>query len=224
MEYFFRNSIFTLTLLALSGLAASSAHATPIVLQPADGKDAQLASGSLADENFSFSELVINWGDNLRSIGLLEFDLTGIPAGLTINNATLSLFHSVNQNAGFTYSIFRVTSPWDEDTVTFNTAPSIDPTEVASLTINDSNTGVYRDWDITSLVAGWVNASYANYGLWIEETPIKGDGSAYFNSSEQDLSTAPRLTINAAVPVPAAVWLFASGLLGVLGLRKKTAL
>ncbi|MDD1620868.1 MAG: DNRLRE domain-containing protein [Methylococcaceae bacterium] len=223
MEHRFRKKIFVLILLVLSGFAASSAHATPIVLQPADGKDTQLANDILGDDNWNTLDLIMNWSDNLRSIGLLEFDLTGIPSGLTVNSATLSLFHWGNENAGITYSIFRVTSPWDEDMVTFNTAPSIDPTEVASLTINDNNTGVYRDWDITSLVAGWMNASYANYGLWIEETPIQGEGSAYFYSSEQGLSTAPRLTIS-AVPLPAAVWLFGSGLLGVLGLRKKATL
>ena len=125
--------------------------------------------------------MIVNWSDNYRSIGLIQFDLSALPAGAMVSSATLSLFHGSNGNNGSQYDIFRVTSAWDESTVTFDTAPTFDPTAVSSLIIADNNYGLFRDWDITSLLLGWTDASFANYGMWIEEVPVQGSATAYFD-------------------------------------------
>src|SRR5262245_59518500 len=124
-------------LLSLTG-AASSAFASIQVLQPgaAAGKDAEIDTAGPTNNFGDNSSLIINWGGVFRSIGLIEFDLSSIPSGSTINSATLSLYHHSNSNnQGRTYDLFRVTSAWSEATVTFNTAPTFNGVAAASMTI-----------------------------------------------------------------------------------------
>lgn len=217
IQLLFLTVLFSCTVLPFQAIAAT------VVIQPEDGIDTQLVNDYRADWNYgSYSDLITNWGNNLRSIGLLRFDLSSIDAGSQVNSAVLDLYHETNFNMGQTYSIFRVTEDWDENTVTFNTAPSFDPTAVSSLTISDYNEGLFRSWDITSLVDGWVNGAYENYGLWIEEIPVQGSATAYFASSDyRGASTDPRLTVDHnPVPVPASIILLGFGLLGLVGVKR----
>jgi hypothetical protein len=216
-------SIRSIALVALFSLS-TAANATVITLQPGpEGKDAALVNGSLADLNFGdLPSIVASFSGDLRSIGLLEFDLSSIAAG-SVNSAFLDLFHLFNSSAGITYSIFRVTSAWDEATVTFNTAPLIDPVAVSSVTIArfDSRTSLTRTWNITDLVSGWVSGAYQNYGLWIEEVPIQGAGRAFFSSSDSAFPERhPRLTVDyTPIPEPGTTWLLMLAI-GALAVRR----
>ena len=157
-----------------------AANATVVVLQPpgATGKDTQIDNGA-PNTNWEpvaavSRYLTVNWQDNNRSIGLIEFDLSSIPGGAAISSATLSLYHELNTCNPCRYDVFRITSAWTEGTVTYNTAPTIDPVAWASLVIGDSSAELYRSWDVTALVSAWVNGVYSNFGMWIEEIPVQG--------------------------------------------------
>lgn len=206
------------------------ANATILTLQPdgASGIDAQIADGVYSSNNFADDgNLIINWIDNNRSIGLIQYDLSQIPDGSSVDSAILDLYHTNNISNGTTYDIFRITSAWDENSVTFNTSPSIDPIAVSSLTIFDNDTFVHRTWDITTLVDDWVNGTYMNYGMWIEEIPISGDGVAYFASSDWNVGYSageerPKLTVDyQPVPEPSTFILFGAGLAGLVAWRRK---
>ena len=85
------------------------------------------------------------------------------------------------------YDIVRVTSGWNESTVTWNTQPTLDATIVSSLTVSDSVNLVYRNWDITSLVQGWHTGASANHGLALLSRNINepfNSASLYFASSD----------------------------------------
>jgi hypothetical protein len=192
------------SLMALSPLLIFTSQAIPLVLKPdaITGKDTEISPllpSSPTDDDF----IMVNYGSVVRSIGLIEFDLSAIPAGATINSAELSLYQFYNTFSGGTYGIFPVTSSWTEAT-TFDSAPTHNPSPASSLAFLGSPTPLYRNWNLTSLVSDWARGAIPNYGMWIEEIPQDGSGSAYLSSSDDIESHRPILTIDYSV-APASI-------------------
>lgn len=151
---------------------------------------------------------------------LIRFDLSSIPSGATINSATLSLFEATNpfSPTGDIWDLANVTSNWDENTVS-----GFSPLSTGSpVMVNGATSPVI---DVTNFVIDWVNNGVNNYGLWISTNNPNSFGN--FHSRESLTGTIPSLDINftTAVPIPAAIWLFGSGLVGLIGIsrRKKAA-
>jgi PEP-CTERM motif len=106
--------------------------------------------------------------------GLLGFDLASIK--VPVKSATLKVFQD---SPGYydpsgtgipppgSYDIYRNTSAWAQNAVTWNTKPSIDPTSVATLPLGVGGVGAWRSWNVTSLVNGWITGKYDNFGLTI---------------------------------------------------------
>ena len=110
-----------------------------------------------------------------------------IPPGSTVNSATLTVF--MNSSNGQTINVHRVTAPWSESLVTWNSfGGAYDPAVAASFT---SNFGL-QSVDLTGLVQSWVNGTYTNYGILLEE----GAGLSACRSSEfSTVSLRPKLDI-----------------------------
>ena len=128
--------------------------------------------------------MIVRQGD-VRS-ALIRFDLSSIPAGATIEEATLGLYAVSRSNAGgLTVDLYRVSRSWTEGQATWNLARSsvawglpgcnevgtdreADPE--ASRFVDSIND--WHEWDITDLVQGWVLAPGTNRGVI-----LKGDGT-----------------------------------------------
>ncbi|MEY4941697.1 MAG: hypothetical protein RIQ93_3432, partial [Verrucomicrobiota bacterium] len=101
--------------------------------------------------------------------GLLQWDLTSLPAG-AIQSAQLLLYQE-STRAG-TVDFYKTTSAWTE-TTTYNSRPTHDAS--ASLAALSATTVVgQRSSTATSslknLVTGWKDGSVANHGLWLKST------------------------------------------------------
>lgn len=165
----------------------------------ADGADGDInftveiltALSSLASSNFGIQKFGFNTSIPLSSIDVTN-NITGLPTGWTAN-----VVPPVNQFDGFgQFEISaEATGGFRSDPLTFSIIG------VAGDTINDYSV-------LSTGTAGQGNVYYAAhvagfcYGAGCATT------SAYFGGS-------------AAVPVPAAVWLFGSGLLGLIGFSRR---
>jgi hypothetical protein len=179
-------------------------------------QDTYIASG-VPDGNYgSASNLAIGYSSSgpqaMRM--LLQFNLSGIPANATVNNATVYIYQyaaSGISNMGFQaqYAV----SPWNEFNATWNNANFIGGT---SLPVgNFPSTLGWLSINSTNLFRTWVNGTEPNYGLIItgNEDPA-ANSSRYFYSSNSNnrpyvdityttgcsYTTAPTSSVN---PLPA---------------------
>ena len=74
--------------------------------------------------------------DDWEQLIYVQFDLSPLPDDMHVENATLKLFNHTLEWANREYTDFgikAVTSPWDENDVTFNTRPSLGDTTISNL-------------------------------------------------------------------------------------------
>lgn len=99
----------------------------------------------------------------------LKYDLSGVPADATIISAKMKVydvFHNTNGASGTT-NISRITTEWDDDSVSWNNQPSWEGTYL-SANVSPPGVGKWSDWDITTLVQMWLDGTYPNYGVYIQ--------------------------------------------------------
>lgn len=193
----------------------SSGSAT---LQPgAEGKDTFLNSfGSRSVSSYG-GDSVITVAESSAKNGLLQFDLTGIPAGAVITSAALDIYAESSANAGSILSAYRLIQGWLEGTTSAPSASTdgaswdkYDAVNSWSTAGGDYNltpvsqttmaaTVGWYSLNLTAPVAGWVDGTIPNFGLLLRAG--SGFGSASFTSSDSaDAIHRPKLTINYTCP------------------------
>ncbi len=203
------------------------------LLQPdgSSGIDNYITSGSDADNNYG-SAVAIHAGDDTLNDrrGLLKFDLSAVPAGATINGATLVLtMVAANTGGQYNVSLHRALSEWFEG-VKSGAAPDAgtdgstwnhrnvngdlhwgavggqsgtDYAAVATDTEAVGQSGVYT-WDVTADVADWIAGTAPNYGWWLLNASEATSGSnRAFAASDWPLAMdRPRLVIDYTEAAP----------------------
>jgi hypothetical protein len=109
-----------------------------------------------------------------------------IPQGSIVHSATMSIY--VSQASGQPVYLHRVTAPWEESTVTWNGfAGSYDGLVVGSFLADAVG---WRTADLTALVQDWVNGTFPNYGVYMEQG-LTFPFSLYSSSdSDRSISTS----------------------------------
>jgi len=156
--------------------------------------------------------LTVNWYNAAANVGLLQFDLSSYAPG-SVSSAVLDLYQLYNSAPGAQYGIFRNTSAWVGVTTDYASRPGTDSLPAAVLTLPDGSFSTHRTVDITSLVQGWVDGSYANNGLTVQRLDDPNPYVYYIADSSSGYP-GPVLVIN-AVPEPASVAMMLAGM-GVL--------
>jgi hypothetical protein len=193
-------------------------------LTPAPGgirvtlQEGEMGYTGTQDTHISQWQPTNNYGGNVTMLArqgyvrsmLVRFDVSSIPAGATIQQATLSLYALSRSNAGnLTVDLYEVKRPWAEGQATWNLARTGQPwalpgcgqpesdlaaTPASSQFVNAVDT--WFNWEVTDLVQLWVANPASNQGMI-----LKGDGPTSveysFASSEYWWSQhyAPTLTI-----------------------------
>ena len=141
--------------------------------------------------------------------GLLRFDNiigtgTGqIPAGSTIQNATLTVNVVNSSVAQMQMSLYRMLTDWDESLATWNSFGSIggvqasemESVATADATLFDPNTGLMT-FDVTKSVTNWA-AGQDNFGWLIESAATDGWD---FETTEASQAGRPKLDVSFTAP------------------------
>ena len=157
------------------------------------------------------------WGYG-RLRALVEFNLSSIPSNATVTDCVLSAYQDVgaahdSSNQAHVLHVYRITSSWVEGvknggagSVCWNDQPTKNDTSLASLSVNGLAAGAWQDWSgsaLNSIVQGWINGTYANYGVMImnDVSNETDDGAHKFYSDDMGYN-APKIWIEYTVPSP----------------------
>jgi hypothetical protein len=186
-----------------------------VVLQPGvngyGGVQATWFDASGAGYNGS-SELAIGANDQYRA--LLRFDLAGLPAGATVQAATLAVYYLGKSNANSlelaahgvlrawtdsqaTWTYRQAGVPWATGGMAAGSDYVAAPADFKALSASG---GVWLALDVTSLAQDWTAAPAGNYGVVLKQRVAGGFVSATFCSENAWGACAaggwqPRLTI-----------------------------
>jgi hypothetical protein len=140
--------------------------------------------------------------DTKVSRSLIQFDVSAIPKGTPIANATLRLYQEDACDykvRAHTVKVYRTSGDWTETAVTWNNKPGYAEQYAASDIL--SWTEGWYTFDVTALVQGWVNGSFANQGLLLRGPESSSDSSALFIFRSRNYSGTtydPRIVITYA--------------------------
>jgi hypothetical protein len=132
------------------------------------------------------------------SIGLVQFDLTQLPAGLTavqIQKATLTLFlDHVNAGGSINIDAVSASTSWGELTVTGDSG--ISPGIAVNTSVMTNTADTFIALDATSAVQGWITTPSSNNGFMIQANT----GTSVQFDSKENTSTSHAATLT-IVPV-----------------------
>ncbi|MDF1544668.1 MAG: SdrD B-like domain-containing protein [bacterium] len=127
-----------------------------------------------------------------RNEGIMNGDYLAnfmLPAGATLESATFYVY--VTQPANEVVNLHRVTSDWEEATVTWNSfAGAYDASIEGSF--NCDNFG-WKSVDITALAQSWLDGTNMNYGLLMDQPEVFFRTATY--SSREAVSNRPYVEV-----------------------------
>lgn len=122
---------------------------------------------------------------------LIRFDLSTLPANISITSAIATLTTIVTFDAQAPTRVHRVTAPWTESAVTWSSfAGAFSPTVEASFPVGSIGAGTTAD--LTALAQGWYAGTIPNHGVLLERDYT---GGTTFASSEASAAQRPALQV-----------------------------
>jgi len=170
-------------------------------------KDSYLVGNSVNTNYGSAVILDVDAETSKQERTVIELNLSKITSDSQINSAILQLYlSSVKNTVTLNVSVYRLTNNWTESGVTWNNRTATaawttaggdygNTTVFAMVPVNLS--ARFYEWNITSLVQGWVNGSWPNYGLIMIASGATGNNVKSFASSNNgNASRLPVLIVN----------------------------
>jgi len=176
--------------------------------------------------------------------GYLKFNIAGDLAGVTAGDVTTATmtFSTYHVNEDIPNMTWK--SPANGTSVNLDMSPyatavdmnaTVQPDTVAGANVGLSHTvydiagaadGTFLEvisMDITSIVKSWLDGSYANNGIKMDILGAAPGEKFYMRAfSLEDGTNFATLNVEtSAVPIPGAAWLLGSGLLGLVGIRRR---
>ncbi len=205
------------------------AFAASVTLQPGvtDGIDTYVHSNHPAQPYGGNSNFYIvnSTSAGYMSRMLLTFGLPSNIINAAIQSATLTMYTyncDTGSDASALIYLNRVTSSWDEMTVSWNTQPAFDTAYQKSISVNDGQTG-WLSFSITDIVQFWASNPAQNYGVVLEAEQLPYNFQMFYSSENTSYPLLrPMLTIEyepaaqPAVPELASLFLLSFAGIGLL--------
>ena len=118
-----------------------------------------------------------------EKMSFIEFDISSLPGNIIIDTAKLRLKKATNPLLGKTLNIHRVTSTWNDTTITFNTVPTISSDILESWIVSSGGINTYVEKDIKRFVDMWHLGIQSNFGIRIIDIGIDNE-IMWFHRSE----------------------------------------
>lgn len=199
-----------LTLFIIVFLFSAIKAQTTLNIKPnaAQGKDAWVWSG-IPNSNYGTNENLVSYtwtnGGNLALKRIyIAFDLSMVPANAIIDSVFLDLFFATSSGEGFfvhsgNTSLFieKVSSPWNENNITWNNQPISDSSNRVSLAAHTNSSQDYH-MDVTALFDTVIIQTNPNNGLMLRmQDEVNYYNGLLFASSDHPNSTLrPSLEVN----------------------------
>lgn len=160
--------------------------------------DLRIYANAASSSPINSDVLYLNYPTGARV--LAYFDLSALPAGSTVTQATLQYNFYSGKNINAPVGVYRVRTNWLGGSTWQNaggdwadkngTAQGTTPYATVMANVNG-----WYSWDLTPLVQAWTSGSAPNYGvLLIAEASATGYGQAY-GSGHTTTSVHPRLVV-----------------------------
>ncbi|MFH1290710.1 MAG: DNRLRE domain-containing protein, partial [Nanoarchaeota archaeon] len=185
-------------------------HAETLVLQMNStfGNDTYISEDSGGNDNYgSLSFLETDSEENTRSERiLLMFNLSQIPSGASIENATLELYlSSVSGGEDFNLTVYRLTRQWLETGVTWETYDGVNAWtnpggdyDASSYDTTFVNTTLgFKSWNLVDLISEYFGGTYENLGFILVPEPLQSGNNwkRFVSRGGAVLNQHPKLTI-----------------------------
>mgnify|MGYP001765809233 CR=1 FL=1 len=159
-----------------------------------------LASGDISNTFYAFSR---DGGRNRR--GLIHFDISSIPSGVSVNSANLYLYMATLSGQYQIHDMHRVNAPWTEATVNWANQPVFESIPTASADIGTvANTWI--SWDVSSDVQAFMSGT-PNNG-WLLKHRVESlnayQYAKYWTKEYETTSLRPYLEVTYTLPQPPA--------------------
>jgi hypothetical protein len=193
----------------VTGLAYPIEIDPTVTIQPDGTMGQDTFDGSYLNNqtvNFgSFTQMQIGRESSVGNIsrGYIKFDLSTIPSNSNVTSADIVLYKHGNEGTGTrVYDVHRITQTWDENTLTYQTRPSFNPTPTVSKSIDIGFvTPDTITFSVTNDVNAFVNGTYPNYGWVIKLQNESINGYILVKSSEETtVSYRPKLAVTYNIP------------------------
>ena len=199
-------SLLVMVLILITGCTTPAPQNGTITLQPGPEGIDSIVETSNPNTNYgtlTFCEIVRNFPNN-KVREYMQFDLSTVPANAVVVDASLNLYQFEDWGTpDFTIGLHKVTSAWDESTITWNLQPtwSANAETTSDITMDDIG---WKSWEIATLVQAWLDGSITNYGVVLKvtnETSTVMVGTKFRSSDyTDDISKRPELVIEYYIP------------------------
>lgn len=125
------------------------------------------------------------WTPSYSRRSLIRFDLSTLPGGASITQATVNLRQAGTYGITRTISAHAVTTNWSEGSVTWNSTPSFSNLVSASAVLSWGGTLGWTRWDVTQDARDFLAGTLSNYGWLIKDSAEDGSQNWWSFSSRE---------------------------------------